>query len=341
MVAQDGQLNYGPYTSGAELWQDPAYYRAWDPDRVPQANVTMDLPCAFIGSSCLGVPYEPDGRIFEMLDRGEFGLVVLNGARWHNAAALTELQATFGSWMPPLVFCDHEDYPQLRWDFVEAFRPCVYFKRTALCGGHPLANPAGQQWDLHIEPFPFSSAWDIPWTPWKDRDIDLFCVFGAKHPLRQFVKETVERVAARYPELRIVAQVGHPMEHSAYMRALARSRIVVDHQSLGTDTVRFWEAAAAGCAIVSDLHLRIPSPVLVPGCHYYQYANDPSVAANGQKLDDLERILAELLCDPASCARAAQACYAAVRAGHTNESRARRIVSVARGQGARLAALQS
>lgn len=320
IVVEDGHLKYGRYKTGSELWDDPAYFRAWDPSRFPEAVIATDGPVGFAKEKT-GIPVESDERIFQMIRDQEFGLIVLNGARWHNSAALLELQTTFGDALPPLAFCDHEDYPQLRWDFVDLFRPVVYFKRTLLMGGHPLMHMFGTR-DIPVVPMPFASMWDIPWTPWKDRDIDLFCVFGATQPFRQKIKDAAMRAASRNPACRVMGAVGHPMDHAEYMRTLARSKVVIDHQNTGSDTVRHWEASAAGCLLVTDLRIMTPPTRILPGQHYYRYGENRPPDSTDTGTDDLEELLEEVLSDVDAHEEIAKRNYDVVRASHKPVDRA-------------------
>jgi len=327
----DGQLRYGPYVTGSELWGHPGYFRAWKPEVAPFGPLSDDGPVAF--AQPLGIPESPDHEILAGIQDGEFSLIVLNGARWHGSAALLELKSLFGNALPPVAFCDHEDYPQLRWDFTDLFSPAAYFKRTVLTGGHRFAHMFGTRSNVPVYPLPFASMWNIPWTPWAEREIDVFCVFGPTQVLRRKVKETTEEVVKRFPGTRIMAQLGHPMKHPEYLPTLARSKIVIDHQSMGTDTVRLWEASAAGCCLVSDFHLESPPPKVLPGEHYVQYENDMSIEGDQQKFDLFRERLAHAIQNDAETEARARRLYAHVRAHHQVRNRAEFVIRMVRAQG--------
>lgn len=330
-VGVDGKIGYVPSFTGCELWAHQALWRGWKPEALPGAYIPNDSPVHFMEP--LGIPEETDDAILAMVDRGEFSLIVLNGARWHGSAALHELQAIFGDRLPPIVLCDHEDYPQQRVDFCEVFRPAVYFKRTMLAPpGHPNTYLLGRP-VVPVRPLPFSSAWDIPWTPWADRTIDVFCIFGMTQWMRRKCKETTEEVAARFPGYRVLSALGHALKYPEYLRTLAKSKVVIDQQSYGTDTVRFWEGISAGALLISDFSLETPVPSLLSGKHFLRYDNDLSPQGDQQDFSLLEEHLAHALKDDAFAETIAHQGYEAARVHHSCIARARYILSDVRAQG--------
>lgn len=315
-------LDYGPYTTGSELWADPRFFRAWDPARVPNADVARDQPAPFVKP--LGIPYASDEKVLAMVREGAFRVIVLNGVRWHGSAALAELKKTFGDRLPPVVVCDHEDYPQRRWDFLDAFGTGLYFKRTVLEGGHRHDFLLGRR-STPVRPLPFSSMWDVAWVPWDKRRYDVLCVYGPTHVLREQICREVEGLVSREGKTGLFC-VGHPYTHGEWLQLLADSRVVVDHQPIGTDTLRFWEAASAGCAVVSDFHLVTPEPRIDPACHFFQYPHDTAVEDPDVRVSRLLETLREVLSDPAEAERRAKALYDLVRAHHTTQCRARMVL---------------
>jgi len=258
-----------------------------------------------------------DDAVIAMLKGGEFAFIVLGSARWHSSIALAELRQIVGEHaLPPVVFVDSEDYYQMRWDFVREFKPKIYFKRTLVTDGSPRSDIEGNVTRIPIRPLCFASVWNLDWVPWQERTLDLFCVFGATQVLRGKVKNLVAEVAKESPGCRTLMEVGHPLGYPGYLDALRHSKIVVDHQRMGTDTLRLWEALSAGACVVSDFNLK-PHPPLVPGTHYHQYENDMSVAGDAQKLDRLRDILHGLLRDDARTKATAEQGYALVRTQHS------------------------
>lgn len=325
LQVKDGQVVYGPYFTGSELWSDRALWRFWQPEKNLTGSQLSDNGPVY-HMEPLGIPRALDGEILAMVEAGEFGLVVLNGVRWHNAAALSELQALFGARLPPLAICDHEDYTQRRWDYVDRFRPQVYFKRSLLSGGHPHDFLHGRRAGVRVLPLPFSSMWDLPWVPFAERDIDLFCVFGSTQVMRAKLKEVALEVAAQVPGCRVVAALGRPMNHPEYLRALSRAKVVIDHQGYGTDTMRFWEAAAAGGCIVSDLALELPPNQLHHDVHYRKYDHDLSSGCDQQDFVRFRKQLGAALRDESGSEARARKLYDEVRQNHTNEARARYVL---------------
>jgi hypothetical protein len=322
-VTAAGKMGYRESFSGCELWAHQALWRGWKPKTLPGAYVPNDGPVHFMAG--LGIPESSDDEIFAMLERGEFALIVLNGARWHGSAALHELQAKFGARLPPVVFCDHEDYPQHRIDFEQAFSPLIYFKRTLLTPpGHPNEYMLGRP-RTPVRPLPFSSLWDIPWVPWNERTIDVFCIFGMTQWMRRKCKETTEGVVAQYSGKTVMSALGHALPYPEYLKTLAKSKVVIDQQSYGTDTVRFWEGISAGALVVSDYSLQ-SDPLMEPGRHFLRYANDLSPNGDQQDFSLLETHLHKVLSDDAYAEQMARSGYDTVRSQHRCRDRAAYIV---------------
>lgn len=325
LQVQGDRIGYGPYRTGSELWNHPLFWRFWKTDKnIPSAPLPNDGPHSHIEP--LDIPQASDDEIFDLIRSRAFDLIVLNGCRWHGSAALHELQAVFGSSLPPLAICDHDDYVQRRWDFVDAFQPATYFKRSMLIGGHPLENAFGHRPHVKIRPLPFSSMWNIPWRPWDDRDIDVFCVFGPTQIMRQKLKDVTVEEAAKHSGLHVMAALGHPMNHAEYLRTLARSKIVIDQQSFGTDTLRFWEAASAGCLLISDFNLQTPPSPIMPEQHFYKFDNDMSPAGDQQDFVKFRSALELAIRTPRTSETRASYLHQLVRASHTNQSRAQYIL---------------
>ena len=205
---------------------------------------------------------------------------------------------------------------------VEELRAGLYFKRTLIRGQprKPSSCP--------VHPFPFSSMWDIPWVPWRDRTTDVFCVFGMTQAMRPKVKALVEACAARHGA-RIRTAIGHPLAHPEYLKELANSKIVIDHQGRGSDTMRTWEAFAAGACVFTDMQLEMPAP-LEPNRHFVHYPRDEHHAGVAQDLGPLELKLDAALRALPEVERIARAGYDQVRAFHTTKARAQYLLDMVR-----------
>lgn len=321
----NNKVCYGRDFSFNELWKDSALWRFWKAEKnIPGAPLPSDGPINH--TEALGIPQSTDDEIFTMVRNKEFDLIVLNGCRWHGSAALSELQHEFGSSLPPLVMCDHDDYTARRWDFYDTFKPAIYFKRSFVRGGHITDNTLGKRPNAIVRPMPFSSMWDIEWIPWSERTIDVFCVFGSTQVMRTKFKDVTLEVAAKFPGLRTMAAIGHPMTHSEYLITLAHSKIVIDQQSVGTDTLRFWEASSAGCCLVSDFNLYTPKEEILPDIHYYKYDNDTSPAGNKQDFIKFRSELFKAIQNDDETEKRARALYDNVRKYHTNVAHAKYII---------------
>lgn len=345
LQVRDGKVVYGAYFSGSEIWAKKEFWRFWDPQKnVDDMSLPKTGPVAH--EEPLGIWDASDTEIFDMLHGGEFGLVVLNGCRWHGSAALHELQATFGDKLPPVVVIDHDDYTQRRWDFTDAFKPAVYFKRSLITPpGHPSDFMYGYRPEVAVRPFPFSSMWagdggdDIPWVPWSEREVDVFCIFGTTQVMRQKLKEITVEFVSKRPGVRIAAALGHAYQHPEYLGLLSRSKIVIDHQGFGTDTLRFWEAATAGCCIITDFHLETPGNSLLPGTHFLQYDNDTSGPCDKQDFVRYMQLLNGAVAADSEVETVARQMYEEIRRNHRNVDRARYIIDEVRKTGHALGGL--
>jgi len=320
------RISDGKWTVGLEhatLWVDESLWRAWArPQDFPNAKVAHDGACHF---------YEPIPsrewtyeEIEAGLRAGDFSLAILASPRWFNSAALHELQAKLGKFLPPLVMYDAEDYEDIRADFIAQFKPQCYFKRTMIQGVARKVNPI-----CPVFPLPFGSMWNIPWTPWITRTTDIFCVFGMTQVMRPKVRAIVEDIGTKF-NLRIRTAIGHPMGHKEYLAALAQSKIVIDHQGRGSDTVRTWESLAAGACTFTDMQLEFPAP-LVPDEHFIHYPRDEHYAGATQDLRPFQAKLEAAVQDWPRIERIARAGYDQVRAQHTTIARAQYLLDSAWG----------
>jgi hypothetical protein len=312
----------GPGISWSELWLDQKWWRAWEKDRWP------DVPVAKDGAPGFYVPLEEPEEIatFDtvMRDylRGEFSCIILNDVRWFSSAALAELQSNGVNL--PVVICDHEDYYQIRWDFVKAFGPKLYFKRSFM-DGHTDWLGKGDC-NVPVLPLPFGSIWDYEFIPWAEREHELFCVFGATQVLRERVANIAKEFANSHPEWRCIVEVGHPFKHPEYMHKLRHSKVVIDHQRLGVDTVRTWEVLSTGACMIGDICMKMPHP-LKDKQHYIQYENDMSAEGDRQKLETFREALQWAYDHPLQVRKIAEDGYRHVRINHTTEAHAKYVLA--------------
>lgn len=312
----------GSNKAWGELWTDKSMWHIWE-KCAPDHQRANDGPPGFYEPITGLKPWKWDD-ILDGCRNGEFKFILLT-PRWFNSAAVSELRETLREKCPPIILCDGEDYYQVRWDYVNAFQIPVYFKRTFYDDYTDIQNP-NEPTQPKFFPCPFASLWNTPAVPWEERDIDLFCVFGNTQVLREKVLEIAKEVGADYPSRVTVAALGHPFSHDEYMYKLKHSKIVVDHQRLGTDTVRTWEVLSTGTCMVGDLHIRMPDP-LIPDQHFIQYENDMTPEGDKQKLDTLRDALHKAMGSLDYFSRTvADNGYKHVMAKHTTAARAKYII---------------
>lgn len=287
-IANDkGAFHYlGPRGAWSELWADPSLWHIWE-------KADPSIPRA-----CDGAPgfYQPIksltkwdfSLILHGIKEGIFPFVILSSPRWFNSACAHELQVKAGKSFP-LVLIDGEDYYQVRHDYINRLGINHYFKRTFFEGYTDIDN-SNIKHKVNFYPCPFSSIWEYDWVPWEERKYDVFCVFGATQVLRPKIIEMVKEVCAEFPELKSMIALGHPLPHDEYIDAIRNSRIVVDHQRLGTDTVRTFEVLSSGAAMVGDICIKMPNPY-INGQHFFQFENDMSPEGDKQKMDIFKHTL--------------------------------------------------
>jgi hypothetical protein len=145
---------------------------------------------------------------------------------------------------------------------------------------------------------------EVPWVPFEQRTIDVFFA-GTTRPgwkpsarpavvARRQLSAALVAAAAALPSLRVeYIRPGQPlMDAETYSNALMNSRIALCPRGNFDETFRLFEAARAGCAIVSEL---------LPARWYYQDAPITQIA----RWPDLNDTLRRLTADPVSLAATA------------------------------------
>lgn len=194
----------------------------------------------------------------------EFDIIVLSSPRTYAINAAKQIAKDFNGFPKPLIFTEHEDGDNIRFDIIQRFRPSVVFKRemTELIKG--------------IFPLPFSSSYEgFPNYDDEKKEIDLFALFGNTHELRA---NTVAKILdAKLDRLGYNVQVGidtglHEYRKSffhipplqpwkEYMRSIARSKIALAVRGWGRDTVRRWEIPAYNTMMLEcDCGILTPNP---------------------------------------------------------------------------------
>jgi len=320
-----------------ELWNDPKLWRLWEPQRS-----TAHVPLAFSHPESISVPMIDLPRwgfddVLSAIRSGEIRLVILSSPRWFNSSALHELMTRLGKQMPPFVMVDGEDYPQLRWDFIDKLRPTVYFKRTFLREVTPDMHVVPSLKGLTpLVPLPLSSMWKLPYKPWKDRSIDVLCMFRATHKLRGAILEIVNSLCHNKTGLRYRTELGGEVDHEEYMRLLSEAKVVIDHQPVGTDTVRTWETFSCGSCLVSDLHIAMEEPFL-PDQHFIKVPFEEDDLENvrwghdtklniPKKLHNYETVIKRVLEDVDALEPLGLAAHTLLQQHHTTSARAKTVI---------------
>ncbi len=227
------------------------------------------------------VPKKPNRWEYDEIKRrmDEFDIIVLSSPRTYALRAAEQIAKDFNGVFPkPLVFTEHEDGDNLRFDIINKFRPSVVFKRemTELIKG--------------VFPLPFSCSYEgVPECNDIEKEIDVFALFGNTHELRA---RTVAKVLdARLDALGYNVHVGIDIGGSRaflvpkvnggilhedkkffftipplqpwkkYMESIAKSKIAIAVRGWGRDTVRRWEIPAHNTMMLEcDCGILTPYP---------------------------------------------------------------------------------
>lgn len=175
-----------------------------------------------------------------------FDLIVLASPRQYNADALERLRAS--GWRPQqrFVMCDGEDYTTIRWDYIERFRPSVYFKTSFV--REPFrsydAEEARMTGLVRLVPFPMASTTGAV-AP-RPKNIDVAFLGGNNWrpgrvegrdptPLGRAALE--ERLASTFQSF----VGGNIADRTQYMDTLARARVAVCVGGSGAEPLRTYE----------------------------------------------------------------------------------------------------
>ena len=263
--------------------------------------------------SAFGLPHEQAGYrrllcLRKEVDEGKFDLVLSNNIMrspfpgnksWATTTSLALRNFTYQHrrmdtwWAPwmvrhgksktPLAVIDARDSHYVySWDLPLLRAAKFYFKRDlmnwTMRALQPLQNYYTEKrikphvgklrpMSLGLEETRFAPAS----RPMKDRDIDVF-MSGGDNPLRRMVRERCERLSGRY---RVLMHKGLlPLEE--YREMLQRAKLVVCIESLGGETWRQYEVAAAGAIpLMSWPYTQVNEPLL-PDEHafYFSYMGD-------------------------------------------------------------------
>ena len=205
-----------------------------------------------------------------------FDFMVLSSPRTYPVRALRFIRKYFGGNPIPLIYTDHEDGDNIRYDLIKEFEPDVIFKRELI---NPIEN---------IYPLPFSSC--VPYLPiYKEllnleKKYDVFGLFGNTNQLR--VKAVESLLPKYYKNSCIGIDTGvvpwqddtrfeiPPLKgYNEYLEIMALSKINLVIKGHGFDTVRRFEAMTFDGLVISD-KLPLLTPYLPIDGKHIVYFND-------------------------------------------------------------------
>jgi hypothetical protein len=305
------------------FWSSSDFYDVYQSSFARHPDYEIELV------SALGLPHEQAGyrrllRLRKQVDEGRFDLVLANSIMrspfpgnkgWATTASLAARYLTYqhrrmdtwgARWVvryvksnTPLAVIDARDsHYVFSWDLPLLRAAKFYFKRDLMNWTmRALQSLQNYYTDKKIKPYleklrPMSlgleeSRFAPSSRPMKDRDIDIF-MSGGDNPLRRLVREKCERLSGRY---RVHLHQGLlPIDQ--YREMLQRVKLAVCIESLGGETWRQYEVAAAGAIpLMSWPYTQVHEP-LVPDEHafYFSYIADHFERTVDEALRDGDRL---------------------------------------------------
>jgi hypothetical protein len=194
----------------------------------------------------------------EVFDRfAEFDLVVLTSPRAYNTERMRGLFSHRKPGGARFVMMDGEDYSTIRWDYIEEFRPSVYFKTSHRTNAHMPYPRQKKHMEGHVRivSFPHATTFQSALRPEKDIDV---CFLGGgnwhgvrregvpeNRPLMKPVLDGLLRTAL--PNANIVfGNVGYEQ----FQDTLSRSKISICVGGMGLEPVRTYESMSCPGTLV-------------------------------------------------------------------------------------------
>jgi hypothetical protein len=258
----------------------------------------------------------------------EFDLVVLASPRAYNAQALTQLIERVGrDRLPRLVQMDGEDYTAVRWDYVERFRPHVYFKTSMVKRPYEvyLAEKERTSGQTRVVSFPLASA--IRAAPALPKTLDVVFLGGGNwHPGRQEGVPLTQPCQKPFLEARLAQEfpgfIGGYLPYEECIATLCRARIAVCVGGHGVTALRAYEILSCpGTLLARERNDHVVPHPMVDGVH--------EVSFDGGDFDDIVRVLRKYLQDEPARARIAAAGNALQLQHYTPRARARQLLDEA------------
>lgn len=173
---------------------------------------------------------------FEQIVRNieKFAVTVISSPRTYAKSAARDFRKVFQNRLPPVIFCDHEDSTDIRYDLINEFKPVVSFKRELL---QDLSHNK-------IYPIPFSSIVDEPDNSIKD--IDVFFLVGCTSIIRKRIRDILlsDPQLKKYNIIAGADDLQKKIGYREYLKLIARSKINITARGHGYETVRRFEVAS-------------------------------------------------------------------------------------------------
>ena len=252
----------------------------------------------------------------------EFNFIILSSGRTYAVNALKQLKRDFGEIPLPLVFTEHEDGDNIRYDIINEFNPDIIFKRE-------LLKSSSYQ---DIYPLPFSSAINgFPQIDDTQKKYDIFALFGMTWPLRKEVIEKLIEWGHKNTYLGIDTKIRADMVdmnkkllgYTEYLTGIAQSKIAITVRGHGRDTVRRWEIPA-----YETLMLICDPGIVVP----YDFEDGKTAVFFKENLRDLKDKIDYYLAHDDERIKIAKAGKEHLLKYHTNKKRAEYFLNIVNGK---------
>ncbi len=276
--------------------------------------------------------HETPERSFDYLtdNINSFDVIYLSSGRTYAVKALDQFIARCGNNIPPLIFSEGEDYQDLITirNIKNKYHPKVCFKREL------LQSDLDKNPDLQpLYPLPFSAITDNLPSDNRNKDIDVFAIFGDTWPIREDIVRLVNtsQLSKKY---KIHVGIDHfisdpnklpgcdqrdfnipPLSpYSKYLDLMSRSKINLIARGWGYDTLRRFEASCFSGLVMSDSIPIMMSDPFIDNQHIIYYNNN---------LSDLINRIEYYLNSPSERERIGKSGMEHCFKFHTNEARTR------------------
>ena len=269
--------------------------------------------------------------INDLISSKFFDFVVVESLRADALYAFDFFSGLIHSANLPVVVHDGEDFSRVPWNRLNEIKPRVFLKRELIDDGSLRSpSPDSEENGIRIVGFPFSAASlaidEIAPEDVGDEPYLVTFSAGATYPLRQAIADALRD---RYGDKKVYIAISPDSSRSGsesnallpwwnYIARMKSSLVGVSVRGFGWDSVRFWETALS-TTLVTDKRPILFTNQYQHGHNAYVYEETP---------ENCIRVVDEALSDIDRLGEIRERCIAHTRTYHTNEARAKTLLSI-------------